>query len=419
MAATLGITRGGLELVTRLDKLLMSAIGIAGRSGSLQLRILASIACGIVFAVAVGLPSNARSGANDGLVYGFRLLPAAHGSAQPYECPDAPAPLTEMSGMFAFYRPSDTQSQIDRERMQAYVARLALAKSAVRQLSEQTLAAVEGRVAPEAVRGCILATARAWAEQSAMLGRIDENSGLGRRQANLEIAWTSIAFANAVAVADLIRPIPPGEYKLIRAWFDKLSNELISNFSARSRSRKDRWLNTRSNQWLWGAAAVAAMAIHLDDRDKLEWSLDVLVAFLDDARPDGGLSTELWRGGRALHYQNYALVAISQLVHFARVNDIALDPARIDKLAAIVRFTDRAYRDPSALQAATDEELERSPGMLRWVAPMRVYFEEVDPELAETLARLEPPLSTWDDSSCTWVCLPIYSLPADAEGPSQ
>lgn len=358
----------------------------------------------------VGLPLflNTPVQASETLSYGFRLLPATQAEMLPFAC-DIPAPLIDMSDLFAFYKPTNTQSEIDRERMKAYVKRLAGAKDAVKLLSRASRAAVIGESDRTLLRSCIMGAVRGWASRSALLDGLEENTPLGRRQANLEIAWTAIAFANALAVADLIEPISEADRALANRWFERLADELMANFSEQPREKPDRWLNTRTNQWLWGAAAVAALSVHLNDPQKLDWAMDVLRVGLDDARDDGGLPSELRRGERALHYQNYALTAMSQLLHFAAANGVELDEMRQQKLTAIVRFTMEAYNDPQRLES--DKEQERSPGMLRWIAPIRhvLGIWNLDPELEAELAVLEPPLSVWGEASCTWVCQPIYT----------
>ena len=101
------------------------------------------------------------------------------------------------------------------------------------------------------------------------------------------------------------------------------------------------------------------VAILTDNRDDIEWARKSFNYTLNQIRRDGVLSTEIWRGRRALFYHNCVLQPLTYMAQLSRligedwinneklqnlmtfVNDSTLDRTRFEEIAGKVQDLDR------------------------------------------------------------------------------
>lgn len=329
--------------------------------------------------------------------------------AGPFKCPQIVGPMLDMSGMFAFYKPDKTQSVIDKEKMQAYVKKTWPAIQVKKSLAESLSAAFESPANAVAARACIVKQVDVWARSDAMLNGLEKNDPLGQRQAVLTIIWTGITFANALQATDQVSRLPPEQRLRFRTWFASLSKEIELNFAIKPREKKDEWLNANANQRFWAGAAVGLMAVDTGDQEAFKWAMDILKGSLDDIDKDGAMPSEMWRGARAMHYQNFALQAVSILVALADANDMRLDADQDKTLARAARFALNTYLHPENLEKATGIRQERDPGLMSWAGPLALHFRASDDKLAGELAQAFAAIGSNNLVDCQATCNPYYN----------
>lgn len=326
-----------------------------------------------------------------------------------FACGSPVRPMTDMSNLFTFYQPERTQSVIDREAMGLYVKRTWPTTAMTKRLAGLIEAAIENGDARPEISRCIVRQLREWANAEALLGNLDDNDPKGHRQAILIGIWTGVGAANAYAAAAGIDHIPAEDKVAITSWFARLAEEIVAEFTPppTPRPREFAWLDGNSNHRYWAAAAVGLLAVHLQNRAKLRWAMDVLHSALAEAQEDGALPRELGRGGRALQYQSFALGGLAVLVRLADANKIALSRAEKDKLAAIARFTAEAFANPAVFAERVGHEQEKKPAMAGWVDILLPHFRRTNPKLAARLEEIAAPFRPFRDEM---IALPSTAL---------
>lgn len=331
-------------------------------------------------------------------------------SSEKFSCPYRTRALTDMSGMFGFYQPDKTMSVVDSKKMSDYTRKMWPTKVVKEGLSTLVVDAVAANSehARSEARRCILGQSTLWADKRAMLSGLEDNTPLGHRQAVLEILWTGIAFTNAYAIADQIAPVEPAIKARTDPWFEALKETIVTEFTPRPRDKKDQWLDAHANHWLWAGASVGSIAIILQDRAAFDWSMNILQTALDEAPEDGSLPRELKRGQRSLHYQNFAMAAISTMVAMADRNGVSLNAEQEAKLKAMAIFSADAYENPAAIEEMTGKKQEKRASMLTWAAPLSLHFAQSDAALSKRLAILASATGMTQTNACALICLPAY-----------
>jgi hypothetical protein len=338
-----------------------------------------------VLTVAPGMASAA--GSNPGLRYFFDPRASFRtDDAGPFACP-APVPaMTDMSRMFSFYAPTRTQSIVDPAVMARYAARVAPTDAFVTRLLDLNAQAIAATATRADVAACLVRQLREWADAHALLGGIADNDATGHRQAIMLAVWTGIGAANALAIARAAGPIAPHDDAAILAWFQQLSDAIVTEFTPQpGRPPGERWLNNVANHSQWAAVATGAFGALGGDAAAIGRSIGELDRALAAADSDGALPRELARGGKALHYQSFALLAIALLVRLADANHIALDRNQEAALQAIARFTLAASSSPSRVPKRVVARQVRGPEMNAWMPVIVQHFRRTAPRLAGSI----------------------------------
>jgi hypothetical protein len=321
------------------------------------------------------------------------LKKAETSNPQAASCPSIVPPMRDMSKLFGFYTGDGTQSQIDKEAMTRYSARVyrtAQLNKVLLQLDDRYFAMPAQR---RAIALCIVRQLRVWAQAGGLLGEIDDNDLMGHRQAILIGLWTSIAAANAFAIARTEPNLPVEDIEAIRRWFSQLADAFVAEFTPPATPRPEgfQWLDATANHSHWAAAAVGILAVQIGDAGKLDWALKELPRALAGASPDGSLPHELGRGGRALQYHSFAMTALGLVVALADANGKKPDAAQEAALERIANFTLRAFKDPTVLAAKTGREQIKATDLTSWMEIMRPHFSRTAPRLAGELDAAAAP----------------------------
>lgn len=374
-----------------------------------------------VLAVAAGsvlwstAPSRAKAQVRYPLEFAVAANPGVTTDARPFRCPRPVPPMVDMSRIHSFYKMTSTQSTVDPEAMRRMVARtrnVIFLKARLIEMENRYLADPAARAA---VSQCIFAQLRAWADADALLGRIDDNDPATHRQAVLTAGWTAIAITNAYEIASSEGPPSNDDELIIGDWLQRISRVLRAEFTPPSkREEKYRWLDDTANHSYWAAAIIGSIGAIRDDRSARDWAMRELRKALAAAPDDGGLPRELARGEKGLHYQNFALQALSILVSFADRNGIGLSASEERKLAAIVDFTLRANADPVATGAKLGRPQLWKPDAALWMPVLAHHFQEKDPALA---ARLSQALRAAPPQDGSFIGLPPLALRSRTEVP--
>ena len=104
------------------------------------------------------------------------------------------------------------------------------------------------------------------------------------------------------------------------------------------------------------------------------------------------------RGGRAFHYQNFALQPLAMLVALADANGVTLSTAQEDSLQSMATFTLSAFNDPTIIFKRVGRDQEMSGGMLSWIDILSGHFTHTAPDLQERLNDVAQPLRPFRDS---------------------
>ena len=340
-------------------------------------------------AFSAGLAVAFQAGAaNADLRYPFELTDRIGDPSQVSQkasCRHIVPPLVDMSGMFTFYAPGATQSVVDRGKMAAYSRRIgATERFKTSILLWLTRYESEPARRVEAAE-CLQRTLVAWAQAGAMLDGLDDNDRNGRRQAALLTSWTAIAAVNAFQAADMA-PWQTGDRAAVVDWFARLSQAIEGGYPELPPSpRALGWDKPTTNHAHWGAAALSMLAIARGEADGVDLAAYQLDRALKTATPDGAMPQELRRGGKALHYQIFALNPMAILVRIVEANGRPLTREQDRRLANVTRFTLDALDDPSILKPYTTRPQEMPKALPPFVELLRDHFRHDDPALSKRL----------------------------------
>ena len=298
--------------------------------------------------------------------------------------------MVDMSNIGTFYKPGSTQSVIDKQAMAAYVKRNRLVdrtRASLRQMVRRAVTSPNDRMR---IGPCIMRQLVVWAKADALLGNLDDNDPKGRRQAILITAFGMKSFTDAYSVALQLDTPPREQRALIEGWLGKLGDAIIAEFTPPSapRPKKDQWLDRNANTRYWGASAVGLVATLTQDNRQLDWAMNVLHTGLSESNADGGFPAELSRGGRALHYQAFAMKALTLLVAIADENGRALSSEDEQRLATAARFTAEGYEKPDTIAKRTGQEQLKKPDMVEWMPLLSQHFAKNNPNLMTLMRKV-------------------------------
>jgi hypothetical protein len=307
--------------------------------------------------------------------------------------------MTDMSKLFGFYAPTATRSTIDPEAMSRYTKRVWPTSVMMKQLGKFRDMYLLNQGPRREIAACIVRNLRAWADAGALLGGLDDNDPMGHRQAALIIAWQTWSMANAYSLVAADPGLAPADLAAVRAWFVKLADVLVAEFTppATPREKEWQWLDASANHSHWAALSIGSVAAIASDKPKFDFAMAELQRALGQVGENGELPYEVRRGARALQYQSFAMAALAGLVALADANGVALTDAQEAALQRAARFTLEQSFDPSRLEALSGQRQQVKPSVMGWTDILQRHFKRTAPQLAADIERRVQPYRPFVD----------------------
>ncbi len=198
---------------------------------------------------------------------------------------------------------------------------------------------------------CLVSVLAGWAEAGALLDfRPDDR---GRRQAWYLTTWTAVSAAMAYS---LVRGEPEpdsGTRQDVESWINRVARNLLSV--------QTNGTDNRNNHAHWRALAATAAGVVSDDDELFATGISGYRRALAALSRDGSWPLEMARGGRAIHYQNFALEPLFFVRALAERQGIDPDgPVPSPGLDAAVSFLLSAIEDPGMVRIYTREAQDLS-----------------------------------------------------------
>ena len=169
----------------------------------------------------------------------------------------------------------------------------------------------------------------------------------------------------------------PAQDAEIQKWFEKLSQRVGVYFE---RSRAHPNSDAYNNHMYWAGLAIAAEGIACNDQKAFLWGIVSFHQGADTIQPDGSLTAEMNRAGRALHYQLYALAPLIMLAELGEANGIDMYGANHGAIHRLVKFDVAALEDPSIIVKRTGVQQDISQPLsgqeIGWAAPYVKRFPD-------------------------------------------
>ena len=191
-----------------------------------------------------------------------------------------------------------------------------------------------------------------WARGDALLGTLKVMPN-NPRQSIYQQKWL---LAGAAAVYFKVMDLAtPEEDARIKWWMSQVVKHVKQN------------LTDTQNHYTWAGATVMQVAILTDNRDDIEWARKSFNYTLNQIRRDGMLSTEVWRGRRALFYHNYTLHPLTYMAQLSRM--IGEDWMNNEKLQNLMTFVNNSTLDKTRFEEIVGkvQDLDR-PDEWGWYA---------------------------------------------------
>lgn len=237
---------------------------------------------------------------------------------------------------------------------------------------------------PAGVRNarCALLWMNDWAEQDALLGRVNPAGEAVRKWELGTLAAAYLKIRNA--------PHDPVQAQRVRKWLANVAWAVKSDYS---RNLKN---DSRANNHLnWAAWAVMAAAIAADDEALFDWSIDRFRFALAQIGPDGTLPLELKRRQLALAYHDFALAPLLLLQEGAVANGVVLTRGERERLQSLIDLVLSGLADPRAISARAgflQDPAAITPTQLAWLEPY--YARTRDRRAKALLDEYRPLIST-------------------------
>jgi poly(beta-D-mannuronate) lyase len=222
-----------------------------------------------------------------------------------------------------------------------------------------------------AAAACVYALLDAAAEADAWTAEMP--NGPGVYDQNWMLSGTAISYLK-VRNSGAGTPAQDAE---IQKWFEKLAQR-VGVYFERSRAHPDS--DAYNNHMYWAGLAIAADGIACNDQEAFLWGMVAYRQGVDAIQPDGSLTAEMNRAGRALHYQLYALAPLIMLAELGEANGIdmyGVDHGAIHRLA---KFDAAAIEDPSFIVKRTGVQQDVSQPLsgqeIGWAVPYVKRFPD-------------------------------------------
>lgn len=200
-----------------------------------------------------------------------------------------------------------------------------------------------------------------WSKGHGMLGEVNAQ-GAGQRTWVLSCLLTSYL---------QIRDEPHLDAKVkekVVQWLHNVTIANVAHFKATKHSK--------NNHYIWKAYTALASCVLVNDTALYEFGYKAIIDTFASINDNGGLSQELHRGKRVLHYHNFALSALLPCLEILYVNNVDMYSAFNHSIHRTVSLVLDGLNDSSIFAKLSGEEQEKTweyipPVNLGW---MEIYF---------------------------------------------
>lgn len=297
-------------------------------------------------------------------------------------CQRAPQAVRDIVTVSKFgqSRRSTNSTVLDDEAAEAYAADTRAITAFTRRVSAMADGFSEGTESGSRDAHCALSWMNSWAEQDAMLGRVNAT---GESVRKWELATLATAYLKIRSA-----PLDRDKAARVRRWLGRVAEAVRSDYSHNLKE------DSRSNNHLnWAAWAVMTAAIAADDRYLFDWSIERFRYALHQIGPDGTLPLELKRRQLAASYHNYALAPLIMLREGAIANGASVSADEDARMMRLVDLVLDTLADPKFLEnkAGYKQDITKITAThLAWLEP---YFARSRDARAIPLLERYRPLS--------------------------
>ena len=305
-----------------------------------------------------------------------------------FDCPQSLPPVRDVL-VEGFYTDKDA-SVVNRQAMLRY-------REAIRPITDYewqiaTISDTVVRSSPPnpATARCALERLDAWADQGALLGRINPQGAQVRTWALSSLASSYLKLRDAEGLEAI-------KGRRVEAWIRQLASEVTSYYSARTGS------DALNNQAYWAGQASILAGVAVNDKGLFTWGIERYRLGISQVQADGTLPLELARRSKARYYHNFALMPLVLIGEVAAQNGIDLygeGGGAIHRLAGRVidSLDDPVFFERGA-GVRQDWVGELNGESLAWMEP---YFARVgDQRLVPWLLRFRPLRAPWFGGDAT------------------
>lgn len=264
---------------------------------------------------------------------------------------------------------------------------------------------------PEALQ-CALDLLVSWSDANAMLSTTADNDPSTEARVGGSVRkWTMLGITNAYMRLKTSSSQPLALHaekaRHIEAWFEKLMNKTFEIYLPSCRATGNvqpcQPAKQFNNHYLWVGWLTMEMATIFDRRDLFDRSISAFEAAANtintNGRARGYLPGELSRAKKALGYSGFALMPLTPLAAFAKVNSVDLTQIEDQALEQFGENIFEGYRNPDIFKALTTQECppdgctqDGDPDNLKkylWLEPYCTLYR-CPQEYLELMARARP-----------------------------
>ncbi len=267
-------------------------------------------------------------------------------------CPAPPPPVADLTHII-FY--SDrAQSVVDRDKLRQQMAQTENIRRFAGSLNRMADDYITSKPADSARARCVMNWLVAWADGNAFLGNVEF-------WARFDTVWFGSVPTNFAYLKVRDDPsISADERHKVEQWLARVAKAGIAGNEARE---KIPGITKVSNGLYWVGDAAILAGVSSGDRELFEFGVDAARRGLDTVTPEGLLSAELERKGRAFSYMNWALEPLTTIVATAKANGIDLTQQNHAALSRIFRFFATTKNDPDLVERLTGTKQDLNPGI--------------------------------------------------------
>lgn len=297
----------------------------------------------------------------------IRARAPEHSGVPSFECADVPAPVKDLIFFSVYTDRRDGVSRVNPKARARYKKALEPLSAYETGLMDMANAYLDSRKPDPAIADCVLRWLEAWAQEDALLGKVNPTGRAVRK-------WSLAVFASAYAQIREDEALDRSRAARVESWLRKCAWVVKEDYSSGRTGPKTR----QNNHMYWAAWAVGMTGMAVQDEKLFRWAVNKTKDALRDVGADGTLELELERQSKAMHYHSFALIPLIMMAESATRNGEDLYAYDGGALHRIVNRVVGGLRDPSYFEVLTGktQNLEGTvtSSQLAWIEVYNARF---------------------------------------------